>query len=131
MDDRVTAHRVADERDLLHAHFVDNGDDIVTERGEVPVGAAEPRLAVTSQVDRNDLIPLGKVVDLVRPVGPIASPAVHENDRRSFGAIRCVRDLDAVTARGHGDAPGRIRTSDPLLRRQPLCPLSYGGRWSG
>ena len=24
-------------------------------------------------------------------------------------------------------APGRIRTCDPLLRRQPLCPLSYGG----
>ena len=23
--------------------------------------------------------------------------------------------------------PGRIRTSDPLLRRQPLCPLSYRG----
>jgi hypothetical protein len=22
-------------------------------------------------------------------------------------------------------APGRIRTRDPLLRRQPLCPLSY------
>ncbi len=21
--------------------------------------------------------------------------------------------------------PGRIRTRDPLLRRQPLCPLSY------
>jgi hypothetical protein len=25
------------------------------------------------------------------------------------------------------DAPGRIRTCGPLLRRQPLCPLSYGG----
>ena len=24
-------------------------------------------------------------------------------------------------------APGRIRTCGPLLRRQPLCPLSYGG----
>ena len=24
-----------------------------------------------------------------------------------------------------GGVPGRIRTSDPLLRRQPLCPLSY------
>ena len=23
-------------------------------------------------------------------------------------------------------APGRTRTCDPLLRRQPLCPLSYG-----
>jgi integrase len=28
------------------------------------------------------------------------------------------------------DAPGRIRTCDPLLRRQPLCPLSYGGEES-
>ena len=25
------------------------------------------------------------------------------------------------------NAPGRDRTSDPLLRRQPLYPLSYGG----
>ncbi len=24
-----------------------------------------------------------------------------------------------------GGVPGRIRTRDPLLRRQPLCPLSY------
>src|SRR5439155_26400494 len=24
-------------------------------------------------------------------------------------------------------APGRIRTCNPLLRRQMLCPLSYGG----
>ena len=23
--------------------------------------------------------------------------------------------------------PGRVRTCDPLLRRQPLCPLSYWG----
>jgi hypothetical protein len=29
------------------------------------------------------------------------------------------------------DAPGRIRTCGPLLRRQPLCPLSYGGRPAG
>src|SRR5438093_7140234 len=28
--------------------------------------------------------------------------------------------------RGAG-APGRTRTCNPLLRRQPLCPLSYGG----
>src|SRR6185436_18140311 len=27
-----------------------------------------------------------------------------------------------------GDAPGRIRTSDPRLRRPPLCPLSYRRR---
>ena len=32
MDDGVTAHRVANECDLLRANLVDNGDDIVTER---------------------------------------------------------------------------------------------------
>ena len=26
-----------------------------------------------------------------------------------------------------GGTPGRIRTRDPLLRRQPLYPLSYWG----
>ena len=26
----------------------------------------------------------------------------------------------------NGGVPGRIRTCGPLLRRQPLCPLSYG-----
>ena len=31
---------------------------------------------------------------------------------------------DSVMADG---APGRIRTRDPLLRRQPLYPLSYWG----
>ena len=85
MDDGVTAHRVPDERDLLRADLVDHGDDIVTERREVPIGAAEPRLAVASQVDRDDLIPLGEVVDLVSPVGAIACPAVDENHRWSLG----------------------------------------------
>ena len=28
----------------------------------------------------------------------------------------------------HPDAPGRTRTSDPLLRRQPLCPAELRGR---
>ncbi len=34
---------------------------------------------------------------------------------------------DSKRAMSHVDTPGRIRTCDPLLRRQPLCPLSYGG----
>ena|SRR5947208_8119554 len=33
--------------------------------------------------------------------------------------------LAMSTVRRFG-VPGRIRTCDPLLRRQPLCPLSYG-----
>ncbi len=35
--------------------------------------------------------------------------------------------LYGPVAIGSSDTPGRIRTCDPLLRRQPLCPLSYGG----
>ena len=34
---------------------------------------------------------------------------------------------DPKWAMSRVDTPGRIRTCDPLLRRQPLCPLSYGG----
>ena len=33
--------------------------------------------------------------------------------------------MEALVLRGSG-APGRTRTCDPLLRRQLLCPLSYG-----
>jgi hypothetical protein len=82
MDDGVTAHRVTDERDLLRADLVDHGDDIVTERREIPVVAAEPRLAVASQVDRGDVIPLGEDVDLMGPIGAVAGPSVHEDDGR-------------------------------------------------
>lgn len=32
-----------------------------------------------------------------------------------------------MTMRDTWSAPGRIRTCGPLLRRQSLCPLSYGG----
>ena len=48
VDDGVTTHRVANERDLLRANFLDHGDDIVTERREIPIGAAEPRLAMAA-----------------------------------------------------------------------------------
>ena len=98
----VTAHRVADECDLVRANLIDDGDDIVTERREGPIGTAEPRLAVASQVDRYDLLPLGQVVDLVSPIGAIACPAIHEYHRWPVaGAIGCIRDLDAVTAGCH------------------------------
>ena len=35
------------------------------------------------------------------------------------------RSRDFTQVRVRQCAPGRIRTCDPLLRRQPLCPLSY------
>jgi hypothetical protein len=102
MDDRVTAHRVTDERHPARTNLVDHGDDIVTERRKIPVVAAKPRLAVASQVDRDDAIPLDEEVDLVSPIATIARPAVHESHRRGIDsvarAIRCVRDLDTVTA---------------------------------
>ena len=42
MDDGVTAHRVANEREPLRADVVDHGENIVAERREVPFVAAEP-----------------------------------------------------------------------------------------
>ena len=105
VDDGVTAHRVPDESDPVCAHLVDDRDDIVTERREIPIYAAQPRLAVSSQVYRDDLIALGQVVDLVSPNRAITSPAVHEDHRWSpattAGAIRRIRNLDAVAAGRH------------------------------
>jgi hypothetical protein len=46
-------------------------------------------------------------------------PSGGSGSRPSVGGNPCV-------VRVWGGAPGRIRTCDPLLRRQPLCPLSYG-----
>ena len=37
------------------------------------------------------------------------------------------KDRDSQTRRKKTDTPGWTRTSDPLLRRQMLYPLSYGG----
>ena len=76
MDHGVTAHRVANECDLVRANLIDDRDDIVTERREGPIGTAEPRLAVASQVDRDDLLPLGQVVDLASPIGAMSCPAM-------------------------------------------------------
>ena len=49
--------------------------------------------------------------------GEVAGEANLERETRLELATLCL---------GIG-APGRIRTRGPLLRRQPLCPLSYGG----
>jgi len=42
VDDGVTTHRVANECDLLRTNLLDHRQDIVTERREIPIGAAEP-----------------------------------------------------------------------------------------
>src|SRR5215218_8402314 len=52
------------------------------------------------------------------PAAIANSPAA----RRGFEAI-VLPSLPTLSS-----APGRIRTCGPLLRRQSLCPLSYGGR---
>ncbi len=47
---------------------------------------------------------------------------------RARAATRAEQHPESRGVQGkHPNAPGRTRTSDPLLRRQPLCPLSYGG----
>ena len=38
-------------------------------------------------------------------------------------------DMDTLGLKN--GTPGRVRTCDPLLRRQPLCPLSYWGLMTG
>jgi hypothetical protein len=43
------------------------------------------------------------------------------------GALTPILTRQAGSSQGVSSAPGRIRTCGPLLRRQPLCPLSYGG----
>ena len=61
----------------------------------------------------------------------VASP------KRPFALSICLRTgarvpaqpaLDTQRPFSRGSAPGRIRTSDPRLRRPPLCPLSYRRR---
>jgi hypothetical protein len=73
--------------------------------------------------------PLRSAVRARRRGGSAAVPILQRGGRlMRLGHYR-------VTARGASNpetalassAPGRIRTSGPLLRRQPLCPLSYGG----
>src|SRR4051812_29292071 len=79
-------------------------------------------------------------------VAPAASRQVQVRaviGRRMATATKARRPADSAADRGPmhrssqkgwvrevpnvESAPGRIRTCDPLLRRQPLCPLSYRG----
>ena len=97
-----------DERDVLGADLLDDGDDVVAERREVPVVAPEARLAVAAEVDGDDAVSLGEDVDLLGPGGAVARPAVHEDHRRGLAAgqaMDLVGDRDSVAAAGHEVEP--------------------------
>jgi hypothetical protein len=93
-----------DECDVPGADLLDGGDDIVAERGEVPVIAPDAGLAVATRVDGDDAVPLGEEVDLVGPVGAVARSSMDEHHNRCVPAgasVGRVRDLDAVAAPCH------------------------------
>ncbi len=59
---------------------------------------------MTAEVDGYHEVPLCKVVDLVIPIRAVAGPAVHQHHGGRFtraGAMRCIRDLNAVAATCH------------------------------
>ncbi len=59
------------------------------------------------------------------PQGTPASPRPRNpgrQPRRDLPVLQFARGSTTIRV----SAPGRIRTSDPRLRRPPLCPLSYG-----
>src|SRR5262249_1906256 len=58
------------------------------------------------------------------PAAPLSKRlyASPQSDARSASLARKEQRTAALAG-----APGRNRTCDPLLRRQPLCPLSYRG----
>ena len=63
--------------------------------------------------------------------GPIDAPALPDARPPALppkGGGSPLRADAGCSALGCYGVPGRIRTCDPLLRRQPLCPLSYGDR---
>ena len=77
-----------DERDVVGADLLDHGDDVVAEGREVPVASPDTRLAVATEVEHDDLVPLGEEVDLAGPVGAVAGPPVDQDDRESVAARR-------------------------------------------
>ena len=59
---------------------------------------------MAAEVDGYDEVPLCKVVDLMIPIRAVAGPAVHQHHGGRFtsaGAMRCVRDLNAVATTCH------------------------------
>ena len=102
--DGIAAHGVPDEGDVVGADLLDHGDDVVAEGREVPVASPQTRFAVATEVERDDLVPLGEEVDLAGPVGAVAGPPVDQDDgERGAGgvAMDVVRKLDAVVAACH------------------------------
>jgi integrase len=61
------------------------------------------------------------------PLSPRAIDAIDALPTRFDSPYLIPARRGGVCARRTSSAPGRDRTSDPLLRRQPLYPLSYGG----
>ena len=86
------------------ADRIDDGDDVVAERREVPITAPGTRLAVATEVHGDDVVPLGEDVELPAPEGAVARPPVDEDHsgRIAVGAaMALVCDLDAVAAPCH------------------------------
>ena len=75
----------------------------------------------------------GSGADLARRLNAFEAAQADEDEARSgtddaFGPLPGHVVTGAKARNGSiNSAPGRIRTCGPLLRRQPLCPLSYGG----
>ena len=100
IDDDVPAHRVPDEDDVVRADLADDGRDVTAERRHGPRLAARSRLAVPGQVDRDDAVSRREARHLVDPVGPIARPAMDEDEARVAGSVDVEHDRDAIRRRG-------------------------------
>ena len=137
------AARAADDDDPRSRYLLDDGDDVVSERRQRPVGSADARRSVTAEVNAT---PPGGARTGARPGGPrgaIARPAVdqHHRERRTgVVAVDLVCDVDTVcTARHRPDTvahmadrrrPGRdghMSASSPR-KSAPRMPASHSQR---
>lgn len=92
------------ECDVPGADRLDGGDGVIAERRKVPVAAPGTRFTVATEVQGDDVVPLGKDVELPAPEGAVARPPVDEGHSGCIpvgAAVAFVRDLDAVAAPCH------------------------------
>jgi hypothetical protein len=88
---------VADEHRLVEIERFDDGRDVGAERRHRPLTTVRSRLAVPGEVYGHDPVPGGELVYLALPVGPVARPPVHEDQRRPAGAVDLEFDRGSVS----------------------------------
>ena len=100
-------HRVADDDGVAEVEALEHGGDVVAERAHAVAGGPGDRPAVSTEVDGDDPVPVGELLQLGCPHVGAQGDAVQQDQRAARSPLEVVER--AAVAGGHGALDGVVR----------------------